>query len=105
MNINQQLNRAWENAKQEYKHMERETWQELYPGHKNLVKSYYIMGWLAGYRKNHKLVDKVLSNSSKGDRASMTTTPFLHGFGDGFMSCFENQNHLWLKVKRILGFG
>lgn len=104
MNIKNQVNQAWENAKQDYQHMERKSWQDLYPGHKNLVKTYYIMGWLAGYQKNNELVDKTLSNPSQGDRASMTTDPFLHGFGDGFMFRFENQNYLWLKLKELLGF-
>jgi hypothetical protein len=86
MNIKEKASLAWESAEHNYSHMNREMWSSLYPGWKNTVKAHFIMGWIAGFTVDVNLRNIILSSNAIGDQARMSTEPFMHGYGEGFLA-------------------
>lgn len=90
MNPKEKALQSWDKAKSSYEHMNRASWVSLYPGWTTTVKAHFLMGWIAGQSNDIELRNTILSSGAMGDQASMTTVPFMHGFGEGYLSTFDD---------------
>jgi len=99
-NIKDQAITAWIVAQKSYEHMNRQSWSQLYPGWQTTVKSHFLMGWRAGRQNDIEVRNIMLDYKAKGDEYQMTTIPFIHGFGEGYLSSFDEDDVIDIEAKQ-----
>ncbi|MFN6572334.1 hypothetical protein [Dendronalium sp. ChiSLP03b] len=102
MNTKKEALAAWDIAAKDYEHMNRDSWTRLYPGWRTTVKAHFLLGWIAGFNSDVELRNKILDTRAQGDEAQMTTIPFMHGFGEGYLSTFDDVDVIDVESRQVI---
>lgn len=97
-NLREEAEKSYQDNSSNYHHMIRESFSKLYPMWTSHVKTYYLYGFLSGYRNDYTAKSEMFEIGYRGDVEQFTFVPFLDGFTSGLMLQLETHAYIEAEI-------